>query len=107
MLHVLQGEYHGRASPLDAELYYGAFQIAITHGDQARASVVAGRGYDARFICLGEDSPDTAQMKAFKANPSMHRNFWASNKMRTAKTAVPKGLDDGDFEKWLWRSTGK
>jgi hypothetical protein len=43
MIDILQSEYHGRASPLDASLYYDAFQIAITHGDQDRASVFAER----------------------------------------------------------------
>lgn len=40
LLQVLEEEYHGGAGALIARLYYDAFQISITHGDQARARVL-------------------------------------------------------------------
>jgi hypothetical protein len=43
-------------------------------------------------------------MKAFNANPAMHRNFEVSKRLRTAKTAVPIGLMEDEFENWLWRT---
>ena len=60
LLQVLEEEYKGGAGALIARLYYDAFQISIAHGDQARASVFAERGY--RLI----------------ENPSVHVNFGAS-----------------------------
>jgi hypothetical protein len=103
MVRTLAEEFKCVTS-LDARLYYDAFQVAITHNDQARASVFAGRGYDARILCEGADSPETRKMKDFRTNPNTHRNFGASKRWRTNKTAVPKGLSETEFENWLWRS---
>lgn len=103
LLQVLEEEYHGGAGAAIARLYYDAFQISIAHGDQARASVFAERGYKSRVICEGEDSPETRTLKDLMENPADHRNFGASTRWKTAKGLVPKGLDVGGFEKWLWR----
>ncbi len=102
LLQILE-EYHGGADALIARLYYDAFQISITHGDQARASVFAQRGHKSRVICEGEDSPGTRKVKHLMENPTGHRNFGASARWKTAKGLVPKGLDTGGFERWLWR----
>lgn len=101
LLQVLEEEFHGGAP--SARLYYDAFQICITHGDQARASVFAGRGYKSRVVCEGEDSPETQKVKNLMENPASHRNFGASTRWRTAKGLVPKGLNADEFERWLWR----
>ena len=63
------------------------------------------RGFRSRLVCEGEDSPETQQIKSLMENPAWHRNFGASNKWRTAKRLIPKGLDTRHcwFEKWLWR----
>lgn len=103
LLQVLNEEYQGGAGVLVARLYYDAFQISITHGDQARASVFAERGYRSRVMSEGEDCPDTRRSKNLMENPSGHRNFGASKRWKTAKGLVPKGLDTDEFEKWLWR----
>jgi SET domain len=103
LLQVLEVEYKGSAVALIARLYYDAFQISITHGDQARASVFAERGYRSRIICEGEDSPETQKIKNLMENPARHRNFGASKRWKAAKGLVPKGLDTDGFEKWLWR----
>jgi hypothetical protein len=103
LLQVLEEEYKGSAGALIARLYYDAFQISISHGDQARASAFAERGYRSRVMCEGEDSPETWQIKRLIENPARHRNFGASNRWKTAKGLVPKGLDADGFEKWLWR----
>lgn len=103
LLQVLDEEYKGSAGALIARLYYDAFQISICHGDQARASVFAERGFRSRVMCEVEDGPETRQIKSLMENPAGHRNFGASNKWKTAKGLVPKGLDTGEFEKWLWR----
>ena len=103
LLQVLDQEYSGGAAALIARLYYDAFQISITHGDQARGRLFAERGYKSRVICEGEDSPETQKMKKLMENPAGHMNFGTSARWKTAKGLVPKGLDTGDFERWLWR----
>jgi len=103
LLQLLEEEYQGSASALIARLYYDAFQISITHGDQARASCFAERVFRSRIICEGEDSPETQEIKNLIQNPAGHRNFGISSRWRTAKAAIPKGLDADSYEKWLWR----
>ncbi|TVY51235.1 SET domain-containing protein 5 [Lachnellula cervina] len=103
LLRVLEEEYKDGVGVLIARLYYDAFQICITHGDQARASVFAERGFRSRVICEGEDSPETQNIKGLMENPATHRNSGVSKRWKTAKKLVPKGLDNAGFEKWLWR----
>lgn len=103
LLQVLEEEYNGGAGALLARLYYDAFQISISHSDQARASVFAERGYRSRVICEGEDSPETQNIKKLIENPAAHRNFGVSKRWKTDKGQVPKGLDTDGFDKWLWR----
>ncbi|MCJ1398586.1 hypothetical protein MMC11_001786 [Xylographa trunciseda] len=103
LLQVLEEEYHSSAEASIARLYYDAFQISITHGDQARARVFAEKGHRSRIICEGEDSPETKKIKNLMENPAGHRNFGASTKWKTAKGLVPKGLDTDGFERWLWK----
>ena len=103
LLQVLDEEHHRDVGAWIPRLYYDTFQISITHGDQARASVFAERAYKSRVICEGEDSPATQKVKELMKNPAGHRNFGASTKWKTAKGLVPKGLDAGGFERWLWR----
>lgn len=104
MLDLLKEEYGTEASaPLQARLYYDAFQINITHSDQARASVCAERACRARVTCEGGDGPETIRMERLMKNPTQHRNYGASKRWRTTKGVVPRGLSDAEFEGWLWR----
>ncbi len=103
LLRVLEDEYEGHAGALIPRLYYDAFQICITHSDQARASVFAERAYKARVLCEGEDNPETRKVKKLMENPAEHWNFGMSERWRTARKLVPKRLDANEFEKWLWR----
>ena len=91
LLQILEEEYNSGAGALIARLYYDAFQISITHGDQARASLFAERGYELRVICEGEDSPETRKMKKLMENPAGHRNFGASTRWKTAGGWCRKG----------------
>ncbi|KAJ5642620.1 hypothetical protein N7490_006620 [Penicillium lividum] len=75
LLRVLEQEFDGYAGALIARLYYDAFQICIAHMDQARASIFAERAYQARFICEGEDSPETERMKSLASEPADHSSF--------------------------------
>jgi hypothetical protein len=83
--------------------YYDAFQIAIAHGDQARARVFAQRAYEGRLCCEGDDSPLTARMKSLVARPVEHRLFGTSNRWRLSEKMIPKTLEGERFEAWLWR----
>ncbi|KAK0609069.1 SET domain-containing protein 5 [Lasiodiplodia hormozganensis] len=104
LLQALEEEYDGCASVLGARLYYDAFQVSITHGDQARASVFAERAYKFRVIGEGEDSPETQKMKSFALKPANHGSFGlCSMNWKTTRGTVPKGLDTVQFEKWLFR----
>ncbi|KAL2070227.1 hypothetical protein VTL71DRAFT_13253 [Oculimacula yallundae] len=103
LLQILNQEYEGSPGALLPRLYYDAFQISICHSDQARASVFAGRGFETRIICEGEDSPETQRIKSLNEKPASHSNFGVSKRWRTSKGSIPKGLDDISFEKWLWR----
>jgi hypothetical protein len=106
MQQLLKDEYNS-CPPLEARLYYDAFQISIVHADQARASVFAEKAYKARLLGEGEDSPETIKMKGFMGRPAEHQNYRVSKRWRTSKSAVPKGLGDKEFEEWLWRRTEK
>ena len=86
--------------------YYDAFQIAIAHGDQARAKVFAQRAYEARLCCEGEDSPLTIRMKSLVARPAGHRLFGTSSSWKLSEKMVPKTLEGEKFETWLWRRNG-
>ena len=100
LLQLLEEEFNGGAAgALIARLYYDAFQISITHSDQARASVFAQRAYESRVICEGQDNPETRRMKRLMGNPAEHLNFRASTSWKTVKGLMPKGLDPEDFEK--------
>jgi hypothetical protein len=103
LLQILDEEYKGSAGALIPRLYYDAFQISISHGDQARASAFAERGFKSRVICEGEDSPETQRIKSLKENPAGHGSFGASNRWKTSKRSIPTGLDNSGFETWLWR----
>lgn len=103
LLQLLEEEYKDCTIVLIARLYYDAFQITISHGDQARASIFAERVYKTRVICEGEDSPQTKKLKNLMMSPSEHMSFGHSKRRGTVKGMVPKGLDGDAFEKWLWR----
>lgn len=103
MLKLIRQEYDGSFPPLEARVYYDAFQISIIHSDQARASNFARRSYDARLVCEGEDSPEAIRMKSLMDNPTQHRGFGVSKRWITTKSRVPKGLDEKEFDEWLWK----
>lgn len=104
LLQILKAEFDDGAGPLNARLYYDAFQVSIAHGDLARASIFADKAYQARVVCEGEDSPETQRVKAFALKPAAHASYGlCSMKWRTRKETVPKGLDVVQFEKWLFR----
>lgn len=103
LIRSLREEYGGFSEALLARAYYDAFQICITHADQARAAIFAERAYQARIICEGKDSPETIRMKSLMEEPSSHRNFGYSMQWRTGKSQSPHTLVADEFERWLWK----
>ncbi|KAI0965166.1 hypothetical protein F4678DRAFT_453665, partial [Xylaria arbuscula] len=103
LLKVLIEEYGSHDMPLIPRVYYDAFQIVISHGDQARAKVFAERSYKTRVACEGEDSPASKKAKALMQNPSSHYGFaQCSRKWASSKTSQPNNLSVEEFNKWLW-----
>ncbi|KAL1865026.1 hypothetical protein Daus18300_007373 [Diaporthe australafricana] len=104
LLRTLEKEYDGHTGAHACRLYYDALQICIAHGDQARASTFAEKAYKARVCCDGEDSPETKRMKSLSLKPTDHTSYGAcSMKWRLKKNMVPKGVDETQFEAWLFR----
>lgn len=76
-------EIEAITDPRVARVYYDAFQICITHGDEARASVFAQKAYETSFM----------------ANPADHMAFGFSESWEQSKEEVPKNLDAQEFDR--------
>lgn len=104
LLKALEEEFDGHIEGHSSRTYYDAFQVCIAHGDQARASVFAERSYKARVCCEGEESPETQRVKSFSFKPASHITFGLfSTQWKTARSMIPKGLDEARFNEWLFR----
>jgi hypothetical protein len=99
LLRLLEEEYECSAEALKARLYYDAFQICITHSDEARASGFTEKAYKSRILCEGEDSPLTKKMKNFKEKPAAHPNSGLSGAWKTSTGSIPTGLSPDDFDR--------
>ena len=107
LLALLDRIYEGYPGLLKAVTYFDALQICSTHGDQARASILAQRSYEARVICEGGDTSDAHQLKTLAERPMQHAGFEEySSQWRSMKEDVPQGLDAKAFERWLFRIDG-
>ncbi|KAI9675678.1 MAG: hypothetical protein M1817_001045 [Caeruleum heppii] len=83
--------------------YYDAFQIAIAHGDQARAKSFAERAFKLRLQCEGDDSPEVSRLKALSTSPQNHNLYGTSNLWKKSTKMMPKNLDEIAFDNWLWK----
>lgn len=104
---------HTMATLLDQEgirdasvprLYYDAFQIAASYGDEARAKAFAERAYTVRVDLEGEDSPSTEKVKRYAAQPDLHMAYgmYAGSGKRVS-APPPKTKKALEFENWLWK----
>jgi hypothetical protein len=104
-------------------LYWEMFKIANKHRDQARASAFAQMYSDSKLISEGPQSANVLEMVVLIKNPSKDNTFGQAVKKKAAmkrkeedltgfedtegwSSAVgdlPKDLDHGSFQKWLWR----
>lgn len=103
LLRLLEEEDIGDARV--ARAYYDAMQVAIAHGDQARAKVFAQRAYDVRIVCEGEESPAAIKLKSLIAEPFMHQLYGTSMRWERSLNWIPHGLGKEEFEEWLWKGT--
>ncbi|KAJ6259358.1 hypothetical protein Dda_6258 [Drechslerella dactyloides] len=101
LLNLLDSE--GFADAGVPRAYYDAFQIAIMHGDKARATVFAERAASGRAILEGKDSSTTRKMETYARNPTQHATYGHSNKWQTEQDTIPRDLDRAAFERWLWK----
>lgn len=102
---IVELEYGAKeGAPHFALVYHDAFLLCISHGDQARASHFAGREYEMRRICEGEDSLYARESKRMTLNPAKHELFESnSENWKTTKRSFPRNLHGKEFESWLWR----
>ncbi|RMZ71161.1 lactose regulatory LAC9 [Pyrenophora seminiperda CCB06] len=95
-------EYKRAARAPASEIYYTAARVAVSNGDQARASIFGERAYRERVICTGEDGEDVQDMERLMNYPASHKHFSLSKGWKSLKDDFPKGLNKEQFEKWLW-----
>ena len=101
LLALLDNE--GIADASVPRAYYDAFQIAVMHGDLARASIFAERAASTRIVMEGKDSPTVHKMERYAKNPSEHSAYGYTGKWRTAMVDIPTGLDKNAYEGWFWK----
>ncbi|KID61546.1 SET domain-containing protein 5, partial [Metarhizium hybridum] len=86
-----------------ARAYLSAAEIAIAHGDLARAQIFVDRALGGRICAEGDDTDDVIELKALAHKVSQDELHGLSMKWKTAVNDVPHGLDPADLEDWLWR----
>ncbi|KAK2778397.1 set domain-containing protein 5 [Colletotrichum kahawae] len=96
-------EEEGIADARVPRLYYDALQIVIANGDEARARVFAERASAERLIMEGSDSAVVHRLNKYAADPSSHVLYGTSEQWRQGVNKIPQGLNEQDFERWLWR----
>jgi len=91
---------------LDAELprvYFDAFQLAIAHGDQARASAFMKIQRRVRREFEGDDASDmTPEMNALVEQPQSHYVFQAVSKRWQSTVSMRREEGSAGFDQWLW-----
>lgn len=108
MLHYVDHQVrlyneHDANIPGYPRAYSFAAQIAIAHGDLARAQIFVDRALDGRICFEGDDSDKVIKLKARAHNVSQDELHGFSMKWKTSVNDVPQGLDPADLEDWLWR----
>lgn len=101
-----QVQLYNEQGPDDVGLpraFLDAAQIAIANGDLARGRTFAERAVSGWRTALGSDSTEVIKYGALVQDPSKHELYGISRKWGTTVHEVPRGLEPGDFEDWLWR----
>ncbi|EJT82440.1 hypothetical protein GGTG_02413 [Gaeumannomyces tritici R3-111a-1] len=107
LICLLNAEFPaGEAAEQVLQAYKDALDIAIAHGDCARASVFARRMLG--LIPLVGDAASGPGANGFwemvADQPRRHPSWReCSSRWDTTLRAIPQNLSEGDFENWLWR----
>ncbi|KAF2679583.1 SET domain-containing protein [Lentithecium fluviatile CBS 122367] len=83
--------------------YLDAAQITIANGDLARGRIFAERAVEGWRTACGSDSKEVMEHGSLARNPAKLQLYGLSMKWKTSSDEVPQGLDQNDFEDWLWR----
>jgi SET domain len=93
----------GRADVGFAQAFVNAAQLAITNSDLARGRIFAERAASIWKTTLGGDSTQAIKHGALAQDPSRCELYGISIKWKTKVDEAPQGLNQSDFEDWLWR----
>lgn len=80
-----------------------AAQICIANGDLARGRVFVERAIEGWTLCLGGDCKQVVEHGGLATKPETLRLYGVSWKWKLGVDEVPRGLEEGEFEDWLWR----
>jgi hypothetical protein len=83
--------------------YMDAAQVAIAKGDLARGRIFADRAVDGWRASGGDDSQQVLEHGDLSKHPGKLQLYGLSMEWKTSVDEIPQGLDQGDFEDWLWR----
>ena len=84
-------------------LYWDIFQVAIMHGDLARASAFAKKYVDLKIMSEGPESTNALESMHCIQDPSKEKNYGETQDLKSRVGDIPKNLDEESFERWLWR----
>lgn len=90
-----------------AHAFVNAAQLAITNSDLARGRIFAEKAASMWTTTLGSDSMQAIHYGALAHDPSKYELYGISAKWKTKVDEVPQGLEQTDFEDWLWRREKK
>ena len=83
--------------------YFDAAQIVIANGDLARGRIFAERAVEGWRTAQGSDSEEVIKHGVIAKNPSKLQIYGISMRWKTSAHEIPEGLNQVDFEDWLWR----
>ena len=99
LIQLLREECGKAVDSLMAETYFCAFQVAIAHGDQARAKTFIERAYNLRVICTGEDNDRLCKWRKLLEDLTKDESFGILHTWENSIRIIPNGVDD---DKWVW-----
>ncbi|KAH9211167.1 hypothetical protein DL95DRAFT_465154 [Leptodontidium sp. 2 PMI_412] len=93
----------GREDVGFAQALVNAAQLVIANDDLARGRIFAERAASVWKTTLGSNSTQAIKHGALAQDPSKYELFGISMKWKTKEDEAPQGLEQRDFEDWLWR----
>ncbi|ESZ94859.1 hypothetical protein SBOR_4735 [Sclerotinia borealis F-4128] len=84
-------------------LFIQAAQLSISYCDLARGKIFAERARSEWIRVFGSDCTELHRWGHLAEDPSKYEYYGRSSAWRSAINAVPPGLDNEEFEDWLWK----